>query len=161
MCDNRVVIIRLVCHYTSMFLQFTYIPFIGIMLYYAASTEEVEEIVLAKVFFEIEHMEIVKVDLKVTSLDGEIEGPHRGGTKVARKARSFMGSIVSHRLREEVMEKPYGEKLSRLICNDLARKRRIKSIAIFITLKKVCSDPFVDLAFISQANVKPLLIVDR
>ncbi|KAI6670114.1 hypothetical protein NL676_004999 [Syzygium grande] len=100
--------------------------------YYTASLEEIQGIVNEEGSFQIEHMEIIEIDVGETSL---VKGPHSKGRKLAKRARSFTGSIISHHLGEEIMDKLYGEKLPIFTGDDLAKGRR-KGVSIIAVLKK-------------------------
>ncbi|XP_030444374.1 7-methylxanthine methyltransferase ICS1-like [Syzygium oleosum] len=103
------------------------------MPHYTASSEEVRGIVGEEGSFEIEHLKIIKVDVGGTMPD---EDPHSRGRKMAKDARSFTGSIISHHLGEEIMDKLYGEKLPIILGDDLAKGRR-KGVSIIVVLKKL------------------------
>ncbi|XP_030444512.2 probable caffeine synthase 4 [Syzygium oleosum] len=100
--------------------------------YYTASLEEIRGIVNEEGSFQIEHMEIIEIDVGGTSLDKD---PHSKGRKLAKRARSFTGSIISHHLGEEIMDKLYGEKLPIFIGDDLAKGRK-KGVSIIAVPKK-------------------------
>ncbi|XP_010031255.2 probable caffeine synthase 2 [Eucalyptus grandis] len=102
------------------------------MPHYTASSEEVQGIIDEEGSFEIEHMEIIEVDVGGTTPD---EDPHSRGRKMAKDARSFTGSIISHHLGKEIMDKLYYEKLPIIIGDDLAKERRM-GISIIVVLKK-------------------------
>jgi len=97
-----------------------------------ASLEEVRGIVDEEGSFQIKHMEMIKVNVGGPTPNKD---PHSRGRKMAKHARSFTGSISSHHLGEETMDKLYGEKLPVIIGDDLAKERR-KGISIIVVLKK-------------------------
>ncbi|KAI6670115.1 hypothetical protein NL676_005000 [Syzygium grande] len=97
--------------------------------YYTASSEEVRGIVDEEGSFEIEYLEIMGTDR--TSPD---EDRHGGGRKMAKHARSFTSSIISHHLGEGIMDELYGKKLPIIIGDDLAMERR-KGISLVPVLK--------------------------
>lgn len=100
--------------------------------YYKASSEEVQGTVDEEGSFQIEHMEMFEVDAGGTAPD---EDSRSRGRKMAKHARSYTGSVISHHLGEEVMDKLYGEKLPIILGDDLAKGRRM-GVSIIVVLKK-------------------------
>ncbi|KAF8006285.1 hypothetical protein BT93_K0547 [Corymbia citriodora subsp. variegata] len=100
--------------------------------YYTASSEEVRGIVDEEGSFWIERMEIFEVNAEDTTAD---EDPRSIGRKMAKHARSYTGSIISHHLGEEIMDKLYGEKLPILLGDEFAKGRRT-GVSIIAVLKK-------------------------
>ncbi|KAF8006286.1 hypothetical protein BT93_K0548 [Corymbia citriodora subsp. variegata] len=99
--------------------------------YYTASSEEVRDITNEEGSFKIKHLEIMEIDRTLPD-----EDPHSKGRQLAISIRSFTGSIISHHLGEEIMDKLYGEKLPIIIGDDFAKHRR-KGVSIIVVLKKL------------------------
>ncbi|PKI46644.1 hypothetical protein CRG98_032986 [Punica granatum] len=102
--------------------------------YYRASQEEVQQIVQQEGSFMVEHIETLVLDVGGPS-SGE-EDPCIRAKKLAKSVRSFTGSILQHHLREEVMDKLYGEKFAYLIGENMS-KEPIKGISIILVLRKL------------------------
>ncbi|KAI6670118.1 hypothetical protein NL676_005003 [Syzygium grande] len=101
--------------------------------YYTAFSEEFQGIVDEEGSFRIKHMETIEVEAGGTTPDKDL---HSRGRKMARHARSYTGSVISHHLGEEIMDKLYGEKLPIILGDDLANESRGMGVSIIVVLKK-------------------------